>query len=435
MMQPQPRPLSMRGEGVLPAAYSPERVVLPFTRWAFYGWMFSLPFDVVVPEWLPGILQGYLSFPRIAGALVMLCFIVDPKTRPWRLPPGVLAFAAFFFIFALGMLRSGFGNILAVLQQLQLLVLFLISYNLFLTGALMRGALFSFAAATGLASIMTVTGLAVDPTLDFITGGREAAFGADPNIYSLFLVIGMIVAVGLAHVRKNRRWSLLPVLWGVVSLNVIAVGMSGSRGSSIALVGALLVFLCSKGSFFVRLRNVVLLAIIGSVVAFLLTRSEVFMQRWADTMETGTTANRDRIFFAALGMVAERPVIGWGPRALDELGDRLTARQRTATHNMALAILTFGGLAAFLPYMWGYLMVFRRAWSSRAGSESILPLMIFATIFVSDMITGGLPAKIHWTFFGYILAAGQLAVWAAKSSAPAGLAMPLRTPVARRRRI
>ena len=110
---------------------SDERTARPITRWAFYVWMFSLPYDVIVPQWLPEVFQGILSIPRMAGIVLLLAFLCDVKLRPWKRPPAFLAIAAFLMIFALSMLRSDFTELSTVLQQFQLVILFLICYNLF----------------------------------------------------------------------------------------------------------------------------------------------------------------------------------------------------------------------------------------------------------------------------------------------------------------
>jgi O-antigen ligase len=417
------------------ATASSARAMAPFTRWAFYAWMFSLPFDVIVPSWLPMAFQGNISIPRMVGAALVLCFLIDPGVRPWRLPPALWAFAAFFGVFTLSMLRTDFTNYLVVLQQFQLLMAFFICYNLFVKDQATSGALYSYAISCGFASILILAGMAEGNRSERETEGREYAFGVDPNLYSMLLMVGALAAIGLAHIRWDKRALRLPILWGIALICVICIARSGSRGTSLALVIGILSFILRKGSFMVRLRNVILLAVVGSVAFWFLMHTEVLRERWIVAWETGSTSTRDTIYAAAWEMVQEKPVIGWGPKATLELANLTFAKGGNvrATHNMALAILTFAGFVGFLPYLWGYFTAALKSWQSRGGRENVLPLAIFAGIFVTDMVTGGLPGKLHWTFFAYMLAAGQLAVSAGKSRAAKGAApSPLSRPQALR---
>ena len=82
---------------------------------------------------------------------------------------------------------------------------------------------------------------------------------------------------------------------------------------------------------------------------------------------------------------------------------------------MALTMLTYTGLIGSVPFLCAYSVVVWGAWRSRSGVENVLPLAIIVGLFMGDMSSGGLPGKVHWTFFAYILAAGTLTVSAAQS--------------------
>jgi hypothetical protein len=406
MSQFQPRPSRPRNAGLPSAAIPPDRTIAPFTRWAIYAWMFSLPYDVITPSWLPEVFQGVLSLPRMAGILLMLCFVIDPKTRPWKLPPTGLTFAVYFVVFTASMMRSDFSNYMLIFQQFQLFVLFLISYNLFLSRQALRGSLCVYSIACGFASILLVTGLAEGELTEWETRGREYAFGANPNLYGKLLVVGWLVTIGLAHIRKEEHVFSLPILWGIALLILVPLGMTGSRGATLSLGVGLATFLLRKGSLLARLRNIILLIVVGGLVTLMFGRSEVLLERWTETWERGTSSGRDIIFPEAFQMVMEKPLIGWGISATRELAIRThSGGEVRATHNMALAILTFAGLAGFIPFITGYLRIAWACWRSRRGVENVLPLALFVAILSTDMISGGLPEKLHWTFFAYMLAA------------------------------
>jgi O-antigen ligase len=410
MAQYRAIPGPVRGGGVPSMSVPLDHPVGQFARWAFYAWMFSLPFEGIIPTWLPLSLQGALSIPRMVGIVLVLVFVFDPKTWPWRLPPGAAAFGLYFLAITLSMLRSNYSDILAVLAHIQLAGLLLISYNLFLSGRLVRGALFSYALSCGIAAAMILTGTGQDEYLSAHMGGRASGFGSDPNLYGKVLMVGVLVAIGIAHIRRDKGIVRLPLLWGIALITAFAIAQTGSRGTTLALAVGLATFVLRKGSFWGRLRNLGLLAAIAAVAFWLVSNTEVLKLRWEQTLATGTTAGRDMIFMRAIEMIEEKPIIGWGPGATRELAERTNTKQEErATHNMVLAMLTFNGILGSLPFFAAYATVFWMAFRARSGPENVLPLAIFTAIFMADMAAGGVFSKLQCTFFAYQLAAGQLA--------------------------
>lgn len=413
-MTSQPTPTYVAPNGIAAPAPNHQPTVNPFLRWAFYAFMFSLPYDVLIPEWLPQEFQGFLSIPRIFGAILVVAFLLEPKLWPWKLPPASVAFGLFFVVFTFSMLRADFTNYLVVLQQMQMIALLLISYNLFLSGQVTGGALFSFSLSCGIASAMLLGGIVGDSGALTETG-RLFTFGESQNLYSKFLMVGALAAVGLAHVRREKSLIGLPILWAIAVITIIAIAKGGSRGMSLALVAGLATFILRKGSFWVRLRNLVLLAAVAGIAFWILTRTDILMERWSETLERGVLSERDTIAREALAMVREKPIIGWGPSATRELSARLyTGGEGRSTHNLVLAMLTYNGIPGSLPFFWAYAVVLWMCWRARSGVENVLPLAIFMAMFVAEMASGGLPLKLHWTVFGYQLAAGSLAVSATR---------------------
>lgn len=402
------------GVGAPLTSISLERTISPLTRWAFYAWMFALPFDAITPTWLPNALQGFLSIPRMAGLALTLAFLLDPKLWPWRLPRGFSAIAAFFAVYTVSMLRNDFTNFVWVFQQFQLVLLLVICYNLFLTGLATRTALFSFVLSSGISAAMMLLGWTTDVYGSGGMSGRESAFGIDPNLYSKMLIVGVVVAIGIGHVRREKGLVVLPLvlplLWALALSSMIAVADSASRSMTLALVVGLATFVLRKGSFWVRLRNLMLLAVVACVAFWILSHSDVLKQRWIETIETGATSSRGKIAMGAIEMIKDRPFIGFGPSANSELSKRLFQGWTVASHNMVLEVLIVTGLVGFLPYLGAYVTIGWSAWRARSGVENVLPLAIFMTFFAADMGTGGFPEKLHWTFYAYLLGAGQLAL-------------------------
>jgi len=398
------------------------------TRWLFYAFMFSLPFDVVVPAWLPEWLQGDLSIPRMIGLVLLIAFLLDPRLRPWRVPPAIGWFAAYFTVF---LLRVGIYAPSWAFQQFQLLVFFFICYNLFMTSRIIRGALLSFVASCAACAGLTLLGTLANVEMIRSMGDRVSAFGMNPNLYAKTLIFGAIAALGLAHVRRDK--SRLPslVFWGLAAVLIVGVADTGSRGMSLGLVVGLAALVFRKGSLSVRFRGLLLAAVALLVACWLLSQSEVLVERWTSVWEKGQMGHRPAIALDALKMSQEKPLLGWGPTATAELGERQGMRSVRATHNRPLALMTTLGALGTLPFYCGYVLVVLWAWRARRGVEDVLPFAFFMAMSVSDVVSGGLPAKLDWMIFAYMSASGRLAA-RARSYGPVRAEAANRPPLRRR---
>ncbi|MGD0898462.1 MAG: O-antigen ligase family protein [Thermoguttaceae bacterium] len=406
--QPSPR----RGAGTPSPAAPLQRSVGAITRWAFFVFMATLPFDVVVPQWLPEVLQSRLSIPRVAGILLLGCCVLDPTLRPWKIPKVTYGFAAFIVVFFFRM----FGEDLAhSVQLVQMLVLFVICYNLFMAGTITGKALLVYSVSCGAVVLMVLSGQTVDVEAAGEMGGRYSAFGMDPNHYAEMLGFALLFVIGITHIRKARSVLGLPVMWPLAILLLFGIARSGSRGTSLGVMVGLAALVLRQGSILVRAGGLALVSMIGLITIWQFSKSEVLVERWTTSIETGSTSSRREIAEVALPMIWERPVLGWGPDAKTEVGVRMGLPRIMAAHNAYLQILLFVGLAGAIPYYWSYFTVVRAAWLARRGVEDILPFAVFTAMLVFDLACGGLPGKFHWTIFAYQLAAGHLVARSARN--------------------
>jgi len=128
--------------------------------------------------------------------------------------------------------------------------------------------------------------------------------------------------------------------------------------------------------------------------------------RWKKTYETGNTAGRDTIFAASVDMIAEKPLLGWGPIVLSyELGPRVKQVYRDA-HNLFLHLLMEGGLLGATPFLVGLGLCVRAAWIARVRSLGLLHLVLLSTMIIANMSGTWVTAKALWLIFMLSLAAG-----------------------------
>lgn len=385
-----------------------EGVLSPSLRYSFYAFMFSLPYDVIVPSWLPICLQGNLSIPRITGGTLLLVSLLKIKDFHWELPPNFKVFSAFLLIYMISVIYSDFNPFPFFFPQFQMFVLFIIVYNLFLVESWVRGALLSFSVSCTISSLLLLFGIGVSSDQIEMLHGRISGFGADPNIYSETLIIGALILIGIVYIRTEKYVKSTILLQVSFFAVVLAVVKTGSRGSTLAFLFGVLVFILKKNLFRLTAKKVIFC---GATIIFsfwVFNTSPLLFERWGKTFDTGNVSNRDAIALQALDMVKAKPFLGWGGAAREVLSLRMLYEHKLkAAHNMILTMLIHIGIVGSFFYFYAYLMILKNAWRVRNGTERTLPLALFVSMFLMDMSCGGFPDKLHWILFAYILSAGE----------------------------
>jgi len=175
------------------------------------------------------------------------------------------------------------------------------------------------------------------------------------------------------------------------------------------LIMGIVVIGLEKIGFEFRLRSLIFILIITYITISIISSSSLLLDRWGMFIYDFESSSREKIVIHSIDMVREKPLLGWGPMAKTELAWRTFPFRGLvlATHNMPLAMLTYNGILGAIPYFYAYFLVSLAAYRAHLGREKILPLAIFTALFTSDMVNGGLPDKLHWVLFAYILAVAQ----------------------------
>jgi O-antigen ligase len=403
----------------LSSARSRSSLLETLVSWAFYAFMFSLPFEAVdlgVP----------LEVTTIFGGLLLLAALFQPR-HCFRSPPGAFwCYAVFLYLFTVvGFFQGGeyLGEVLQdVVKFTQLMVLFWIAYSLMHSERIATTALLMLAASCTLLAFLLLTGIA--------GGGhtRLTAFGLHPNDVARILSLGLLSLIGLSYGLNKGLLSHRVLVWPAFALLGIAVVLTGSRGGLLALGAGLLTFVLTGGTTWTKIRNgfVVFLGI--GFFVWVSTQSELTRDRFDRALETGEVARREQIYPMAWQMFKEKPLLGWGTVTSSyELGSRLAHREEFSKnpHNLILAILTNTGLLGAIPMFAGIWLTVRAAWKARRGTQGILPLAMLVAVLVANMSGVWLFNKLHWLVVAYALASGGCMV--AKRSRRAITRSPLPT--------
>ena len=377
-----------------------QRAVNPFVRAALYFFVLSIPFE------LPQIAIP-LEVPTLTGGLFLLATLVQPSTSYRRIPGAVLWFTVYLWMFGLSTLvnRSTHTDLVVplFLLMLQLVLVLWATSNLLRDPRVMRGVLITLAMAVALRAGLQVLGIGATAKEVWTGGERVSAFGQNPNLASIIMGVGAVMLV-------NLRPRL--ITWPAAAMVAFAVIQTGSRGGLACLAMGLLVWAIMSGrTFGAKLRGFGLGVFALGVLAFGVLRSDMLRTRLL-AAEGGSLAGREHIYPAAIAMISERPLLGWGPLENQfEIATRIAEQKKDKrdAHNIVLDLLSSTGVLGTIPFLIGMGVCLLSAWRARRGPYGSLPLAISSVTFVGCMSGTWIASKILWLTFAIALAAAAAA--------------------------
>lgn len=370
---------------------------------SYYLFVFSLPFEAVDI----GLSISNFSLSKIAGYLFLFSTFLRPTLSYKYIPRAFLYFLSYIlFIFFLNLLSSFALHPLVISQiftQLQLLVLFWASFNLMRVPEFRKGFLWALVVSCCAMIIFQAAGIGSE------TGkyGRESGFGSNPNAFAAVLSLGFLAYFGMTFGQWGSNVQKKIFFLFTAGFFLIAIVRSGSRGSLLALIFCLFIFLLHKKSLVVKIRTFLLVSV-GIVVLIVASfQIESVRVRWERTVETGDLAGRETIFSSAWDMFTEKPLVGWGAvTQYFELGRREGVSQRS-THNVYLWILVESGLVGAVLFFSGVGSCLHSAWKARNELQDILALAMLLFYLIVSMKGAYHFDKLFWIILAYGLSGGS----------------------------
>ena len=269
--------------------------------------------------------------------------------------------------------------------------------------------LLAFAISAALMSVLMKLGIGRQALRESAEFERISFLGANSNMIAIWAATGIIIIASLVtgNILRWGRWRYGLLVFVAPMLTVITE--SGSRGAAISLVLAMACFLFAAGSLYKRIY--LALAVLGICVGFYFaSKNSVLADRLHRTAETGTMAGREEIWPAAVRMIGQKPILGWGMWNPEDYNENpsthLGELEGGDPHNVFLGFFVFGGVLAGVPllYMSGWWLY--RTFLARRGPWGMLPCAM--TIFMlSTMFKAGgfYVTKIPWITLAFATAA------------------------------
>lgn len=230
--------------------------------------------------------------------------------------------------------------------------------------------------------------------------GDRYSFGVDVNYLGLALVIGIMIA--WYRVSSERvRWRRLPYLIYIPAA-VAAVGLTGSRGGLLALLGGVITY----AIFAEPRRRIAMFA--GAVVLVIVTLSLPASITWrlfttTEEISHGTLDGRKALWNHGSKLFEESPIIGVGVGGVE---GSLTNTQFNAVHNTPLEFLAEGGIVGFALFYGGLLHSMYRV-KKVAGPEGTALVAVCMAWFIGTFSISWDIHMITWFVVAILLSAGS----------------------------
>ena len=358
--------------------------------------------------------------PTITTTLFLMTTFLQPTVVFGRFHAGLVWLGTYVLVFAGSALGHGWRDNIETSQLFLFIVQAMLvawaTFNLMQHDRLARRALWWFAAACVVRTVLPMTGLVQTTNLvESATGAqRVTAFGQDPNYSAMLLSAALLITLGLTF-GGNRRSSLYFKLFalGLAGFFAVAIVNSGSRGGLLALVTGLMTIVVRRArNPMDRVRSLIIVAAMMMGLTYIVMTSYVMRKRIETTAEMGAMAGREELFPALWGMFLERPVVGWGPinnsyevvRRATELILRPEQMGKDA-HNLYLELLTSVGLLGAVPFLIAMGLCVRAGWRARDGGFDVLPLAIMGVFVMANISLNQVAHKPFWFFMAVALAA------------------------------
>ena len=369
-------------------------------------------------SWEDMIHIGDLTLARVTGLFVAVFWILTVLvTGTFRKPhPFHLAIA----LFVLWNMVSVFWSadidrtVARVLTYIQLAGLVLILWDLYASSAAVKTGLQAYVLGTYVAAGATIANYRVGREL-FI--GRYAATGFNVNDLGLTLALGIPVAWYLAVSKDDSKTTqrLRLANFAYIPIAVLAILLTASRGSLIAILPAILLVVASLPRLRLFQGVLILVALIGALFVIQPLVPQASLERLATTGSSIANVDlggRVNIWRQGIAAFSDHPLIGIGSGAF-----RSAVDSGMSSHNSYLTAMVEGGLIGFilLAIVAGiavYQAIRHPKWDARFW------LTILLVLALGNLVHSWVDRKATWLFLSLVVVSANLSIRQIQSRLP-----------------
>jgi len=366
-------------------------------RLAFYFFVVSIPFEMP-DRTIP------IEIPTLTGLVFLVVALINLRSVYRRIPGAILWFGVYLWFYGLSSMWNQSEHTDQVLflfiSFVQLVLLGWAGSNVMRDPRAFRGAMLTFAIACFIRAAMQVFGIAASYHAEWTGGVRTTVLGQNPNYSAIILSAGMVAVLNLRY--RAVGW----LMAGVIGVALI---QTGSRGGLMCAAAGALALLWHGRTLWARMRGVMLGFVVLVLLAFAAFRSPMLAARFEEVITEHNLAGRERIYPAVMSMIAERPLLGWGPVENQyEIAQRIAEQNldRRDAHNLLFELFSTTGILGAVPFLIGLALCIREAWRARLGPWKMLPFALMVSVLVGCISGTWIASKVLWFVIAVALAGG-----------------------------
>jgi O-antigen ligase len=376
-------------------------------------YLFLLVITLFAIEAVPTV--SFFSYAKIVGVVLMGCLILRFVLTRERMPKD--DFYGFFLLFMAG----GALSFLVAKNINVCITTYVVYISLFAFYVLVRYFVRDEERLQEALNYLIVSSVIISSYF-YLTGSITEAEGGvirtaggmgDANNFA-----GCILAVlPLAVYRAMNSSGFLKLMfWGCVSILLILVVLSGSRGGLLGLLGMGAVFLAYYGGK--KRAQVILVIFVVGVLAYYFIPDEYWFR--ASTIihpereKGGSISTRLDNYKAAVNMIIDHPFIGVGISNFRQVAPDYGLYSGTVAHNTYLEVLTGGGLLHFIPFCLILVSCWRKSSPAHSDTKRFRDLFIclrasLVSLLITLFFLSDPHKKILWFLFAIISSAYYIA--------------------------
>jgi O-antigen ligase len=394
---------------LLPVSIPVPSVKVPkLVYWAFILFAFSIPFEAAE---LLFAQRGALTLARVAGFGLIASYVLY-LTRCLTYPHRSIWWIIVYFMICLlhGLtIPTQYINELQrnLIFMAQFFIIFWITARLFKEEKCARVVLIAFSIATvlmALGALLGIQGFSAAIKENITTTRLTVAEGTNPNYTAYISGLAAIILVGfMLNKSAQSLWRKISLMALTVPLFAVTVA-TGSRTGMAGLLLGLSIYALPLGRSRRKLTALIWGTLAIATIVFLSFANPTSSSRWDKTLTSKSNA-RFEIWSLAVGVIADRPIFGWGPVMNEvELGRR-EGRNKRNTHNFLLHLFSTGGIIGGGAFLVGIGVCAQEAWRARAGNLGLIPLALMITLILNNLTQPWLFRRPTWFVLGLVVAA------------------------------
>ena len=288
-----------------------------------------------------------------------------------------------------------------IFQRCQMLVVFLIAYNIHRGHPNPESFYQSFGFAVGSVGVLNRFGYG---TVEYMNlEDRVSSFRDDPNTAAAVLAMGSVCLIWTLFSPGRWPWLKRVVVALMLGPVVLAMLGTGSRGGLVAWLVALTAMVLVGGRRSGKAIRIILiasvLAVAAATLAIVIVRS-YGETRWERAWFDRDTAERTGIYESGVELFLQSPMLGHGGYQNFVALGNLMGRAEVDTHNLLLCILTEVGVIGALPYLIVIGMAIRGTYRAATLRGQLLSWGLLICLLAVNMSLTWQNRKLHWIVLG-----------------------------------